>query len=66
MFDLTKEEQEKVKAFIQEQDKITGGYYGAIGGGFTYHFTPTSLGVIVTIENCVTKTVLDLTDYDSW
>jgi hypothetical protein len=66
MFELTKEELKKVNAFIKKQDKVTGGHYGTIGGGYTYRFTPTSLGVIVQIENNVTKAVLDLTDYDSW
>jgi len=66
MFELTLEEQKKAMAFIKKQNKLTGGYYGAIGGGFTYHFTPTSLGCIVQIENAITKAVLDLTDYDNW
>lgn len=66
MFELTKEEQKKISAFKKKQDKRSGGYYGAIGGGYTYHFTPTALGVIIQIENNLTKVVLDLTDYDSW
>ena len=38
---------------------------GAIGGGFTYTFTPTSIGVIVKIK-CYCGAGCDLTDYDSW
>ena len=41
-------------------------YMGAIGGGTTYSFTPTSLGVIVKVHDALTKEVLDLSDYDSW
>ena len=41
-------------------------YYGAIGGGVTYSFTPTSIGVIVQITETITKEELDLTDYDTW
>jgi len=40
--------------------------YGACGGAITYHFTPTSLGVVLTVTHGVTKEKLDLTDYDSW
>jgi hypothetical protein len=65
-FELTQDDLKKVAAFKKKQEKITGGKYGAIGGGYTYHFTPTGLGCIVTVENCVTKAVLDLTDYDNW
>lgn len=39
-------------------------YEGAIGGGLTYSFTPTSLGVIVKAK--YGEFTLDLTDYDSW
>jgi len=39
-------------------------YMGAIGGGLTYCFTPTSLGVIFKVKFLYFE--LDLTDYDSW
>lgn len=39
-------------------------YYGAIGGGLTYSFTPTSLGLITKIEHSYTGEVLDVTDYN--
>ncbi len=41
-------------------------YYGGIGGGITYSFTPTNLGVIVEVTEHHTKKKLDLTDYESW
>ena len=41
-------------------------YTGAIGGGLTYSFTPTSLGIVVTVEESLTNEKLDLTDFDSW
>ena len=41
-------------------------YGGAIGGGVTYSFTPTSLGVVVKVKEAHTGKELDLTDYDSW
>ena len=46
MFKLTPEE--KLKARYIEQE-LHAGYSGAIGGSATFHFTPTSLGVIVSI-----------------
>lgn len=41
-------------------------YYGAIGGGLTYCFTPTGLGVITTAVHGYTKKELNLTDYSDW
>lgn len=40
-------------------------YCGAIGGAYTYTFTPTSLGTVVRCE-CACKDYLDVTDYDDW
>jgi hypothetical protein len=41
-------------------------YYGTIGGGLTYSFTPTSVGMIIIVKESVTGEELNLTDYDSW
>lgn len=41
-------------------------YYGAIGGGLTYEFTPTGVGTIVKVKESSTGLELDLTDYESW
>lgn len=43
-------------------------YGGAIGGGLSYHFTPTSIGLItkITYGSGEHQHELDLTDYDSW
>lgn len=54
---------------IEKYDWASGyPYEGAIGGGLTYHFTPTSIGVVqkVTYENGLSKFELDLSDYESW
>jgi len=41
---------------------------GAIGGGVTFEFTPTGLGVIFVVRETLTseKNTLNLTDYDKW
>ena len=44
-------------------------YLGAIGGGLTYEFTPTSLGTVTNVYFCrgtVFESKIDLTDYDEW
>lgn len=43
-------------------------YEGAIGGGITYEFTPTSLGIVERVKYTTYSKVyeLDLTDYKSW
>lgn len=44
-------------------------YDGAIGGGLTYRFTPTSLGIAYSVtyaERSKWEKTLDLTDYASW
>jgi hypothetical protein len=54
--------------FTDENGKIHP-YTGAIGGGLTYQFTPTSLGTVTkVIWNCGSpyEQVLDVTDYDCW
>lgn len=41
-------------------------YFGAIGGNYTWSFTPNSIGMGVSVTNNYLKESLDLTDYDSW
>eukprot|EP00041_Stephanoeca_diplocostata_P019789 m.430566 g.430566 ORF g.430566 m.430566 type:complete len:80 (+) comp21397_c1_seq2:280-519(+) len=74
-FFLTPEQEAKLQPWIEEQDKKCaeqqgnpGGRpnYGAIGGAYTYSFSPTSLGVVVTVKNSVTNESIDLSDYDDW
>jgi hypothetical protein len=39
-------------------------YGGAIGGGVSYVFTPTSIGVVVHAQEDYTSKSIDITDYD--
>ena len=41
-------------------------YFGAIGGGVTYSFTQTGLGVVIKLTHAGTEEELDVSDYDLW
>ena len=41
-FPISKEEETQINKF---KDKYRNKYHGAIGGAFTYKFTPTSIGI---------------------
>lgn len=80
MFGLTPEQSKKLNEWLEELtpeilekqkqfSKTTPTnkpYYGAIGGGLTYSFTPTGLGVVVEVTEYHTKKTINLTDYESW
>ena len=61
-FTLTEDQVKKISKFHPKCQKK---YMGAIGGGTSYIFSPTSLGPIIEFE-CNCKKKLDLTDYDVW
>lgn len=69
MFTFSAAEQVSLDAWLENHEKATGHatqYAGAIGGTFTYHFTPTSIGTVMKIECGWCKEVHDFTDYGSW
>jgi hypothetical protein len=41
-------------------------YYGAIGGGLTYSFSPTGLGMIITVKETITGKELNVTNALDW
>ena len=51
-FFLTKKEQEKLSSWWEKHKSKThpNGYFGANGGALTYHFTPTSIGIIKNVR----------------
>ena len=70
MFNLTDKDYKKINEWREKHDKKCKLYMndGAIGGRISYIFTPTSLGVICTVE-CACKSEdskIDLTDYENW
>ena len=64
--EVIKQQKESIAAdaFIQSCWDANLPYSGAIGGGLTYSFTPTSIGVIVKVSYLDYE--LDVTDYDEW
>jgi hypothetical protein len=65
-FTLTAEQMKKFDTWRIEKNKAKGEVnVGAIGGAYTFCFTPTGLGVIEVVK-CADGTKLDLTDVGSW
>ncbi len=59
-FTLTDEQEEKFNKWRKERTLTS-----TIGGAYTFCFTPTGVGTIITI-NCADDTELNLTDYNSF
>lgn len=67
MFSLNEKQQKELVEWLNAQkEKEKDTYIGAIGGMFTYSFTPTTLGTIIKVTNNVSGSMVDLSDYDSW
>jgi hypothetical protein len=77
-FEVTPEQEEKINEWyetlkpriIAEGLKDPFGenepYYGAIGGGLSYAFIPTGLGVCLTVKESITGETIDVTDFENW
>ncbi len=63
MFNLSPKEWQKIHDWQAGHEVV---YCGAIGGRYTYTFTPTSLGIIIKVKDAITKTELDLSEYEHW
>ena len=69
MFEIPLNDRNTVKLWIKSQDNIVANSqnkkypnYGAIGGVYSYSFTPTNIGTFITITNNITKEELKLED----
>lgn len=62
-FELT---EDQIKKFEKWQEKRKSMYTGTIGGRYTFEFTPTSIGIAVVAVDNLTRTKLNLTDYENW
>ena len=63
-FELDKEERAKFDEWRKEINKKDSPQ-AAIGGAYTFSFTPTGLGVIIKVKH-ISGLELDLTDIDKW
>lgn len=68
-FGLYEEQRKAIRDWMTSHDLIKHGgktrQVGAIGGAFTYEFTPTSIGIVTTVR-CSCGDTLDVSDYDQW
>lgn len=64
-FGFTAEQQRKIVDFMGLKSSDNA-YEGAIGGRFTYSFTPTGLGSVVKVRDNITGEELDVSDYETW
>jgi hypothetical protein len=62
MFSLSEQQQKKLQAWKKKLKPIET---GAIGGEYTYHFTPTGVGTVVIVSRKPGEAI-DLTDSDLW
>jgi len=62
-FELDDKQIERYKEWIKTLPKLGNGHFGAIGGGYSFEFIPTGLGMIVKAKRGDGYEI-DLTDYD--
>lgn len=63
-FELDASDLKRLEAWMKKKDTST--YFGANGGRFSYHFTPTTLGLVLRVTDNLDGSEIDLTDYESW
>jgi len=62
---FTDVEQKRLDDWMATKDLTK--YEGSIGGRFTYHITPTSLGNIIKVSDAMEqKDTIDITEYEGW
>lgn len=72
-FEPSIKEYDDARVFMDKHDREKHGktddkprYAGSIGGGWTWRFTPTSLGTGVSIACSCGEAELNVTDYEDW
>ena len=65
-FEITEKQHKKYQKWRRDKVKKDGELYvGAVGGAYTFCFTPTGIGEIVEVT-ASDGDKLDLTDFDTW
>lgn len=67
-FGLTRRQVEKVQAWMETVEAKVPSRPTAIGGRYTYAFTPNSIGVVCVVQDSDSGTgeTLDVSDYEDW
>lgn len=65
-FVVESDELKRAKKWMKEQKEKYGDKVGTVGDRFSYKFTPTGLGVIVSIMDSLTGESKLLTDFTHW
>jgi len=58
--------EEQLKKLAKWKKKKKAKNEGAIGGRYTYSFTPTGLGYVIKVRDNIDKNEIDLTDVEDW
>lgn len=71
MFTIPENQIKKLEKWMKEQDQKAfqidiEHHYGAIGGGYSYTFTPTSIGTFIEVRNVVTGEKIDVSDSENF
>ena len=66
MFNLTEKENLEIAKWNNQHKKVCAPNYTAIGGRLTYRFTPTGLGVIVSVKCNDCGEIKDITETNNW
>jgi len=64
-FTIDKETWNKIKKWQQKQIKINKSNY-TLGERWSYIFTPTGLGTIISVKDNILNVEKDFTNYDYW
>lgn len=62
-FTLTAEQEAKLDEWISTHQKKD---CGAVGGRYSFTFTPTTIGTCVSVTDEMTGHKIDLSDYEKW
>lgn len=66
IFIIEGDDLERVKSWVKNQKDKYSDKTGTIGDRFSYRFTPTSLGTIISVIDSLTNEEIDITDYSKW
>lgn len=66
IFTVEEKELERADKWIKQQQEKHGNKVGSIGDRFSYLFSPTGLGVLVSVLDRLTGETEDITDMDLW